>query len=49
MGILGLGLVFWALSAAYHFVQEDATAIAGGAILIGTILLLLTIYSRYLS
>lgn len=47
MGILiVLGLIFWALSAAYHFVQQNAAVIAGGAILIGVLLLLWSIGSR---
>lgn len=47
MGILVvLGLVFWALSAAYRFVQENGAAIAGVAIFIGAVLLLWSLISR---
>ncbi|MCK1603469.1 TerB N-terminal domain-containing protein [Bradyrhizobium sp. 166] len=47
MGILiVLGLTFWALSAAYHFIQQNAAAIAVGAIVFGLVLLIWSIFSR---
>lgn len=50
MGILiVLGLVFWAVSAAYHFIQQNAAAIAGGVIVIGIVLLIWSICWRALS
>lgn len=50
MGILiVLGIIFWALSAAYHFIQQNAATIAGGAILIGTLVLIWSVCSRALS
>lgn len=50
MGILVvLGLVFWALSEAYHFVLQNGAAIAAFAIVAGVILLIWSIGSRALS
>ncbi|QHO78054.1 hypothetical protein ACH79_41255 [Bradyrhizobium sp. CCBAU 051011] len=50
MGLLiVLGLVFWALSAAYHFVLQNGAAIAGFAIVVGVILLIWSIGARALS
>lgn len=50
MGILVvLGLVFWVLSEAYHFVQQHGAAIAAFAIVVGVILLIWSIGSRALS
>jgi len=50
MGILVvLGLVFWALSAAYQFVVQNGAAIAAFAIVAGLILLIWSIGSRALS
>ncbi|OCK54025.1 TerB N-terminal domain-containing protein [Bradyrhizobium sp. LMTR 3] len=46
--LIVLGLVFWALSAAYHFVLQNGAAIAGFAIVVGVLLLIWAIGSRAL-
>lgn len=50
MGILVvLGLVFWVLNAAYHFVLQNGAVIAGVAVVVGVLLLIWSIGSRAVS